>query len=142
MSVLLPIPSDDDMERAFDLFESLLEKAGDGIHTLTLSVQGLGGAAVRQFHFAQREDHGFLPVIEMGIPFCDLLGVAVKGTNSSVMVMRTWGTEDRVCGWKFHDGKPKPLTKSQLFDAYCYSSESGEYGGPLSDAEYTDAPDV
>ncbi|WP_329060087.1 hypothetical protein [Streptomyces sp. NBC_01429] len=58
------------------------------------------------------------------------------------MIMRTWSVKDRVCGWKFVDGKPEPLTKAKLFDAYCYDPDTGEYGDPYSDAEFTEAPNI
>ncbi|MFI0596528.1 hypothetical protein [Streptomyces griseus] len=142
MAILLPVPGDENMNRAYEVFESVLEKTGDGIHTLTINTMGLGGMAVRQFHFAQQEMSGFIGDVEMGHLFCELLAVAVKGENPSGLVMRTWGIKDRVCGWKFEDGTPTPLTKGELFNAYCYDPETGELGGPSADAEFTEAPAI
>ncbi|MFI6143794.1 hypothetical protein ACIBCC_37100 [Streptomyces griseus] len=143
MAILLPIPGDENMSRAYEVFESILAKTGDGMHTLTINTVGLGGTASRRFHFAQENKTGsFVADVEMGHLLCELLAVAVKGENPSGLVLRTWGIKDRVCGWKFEDGTPIPLTKGELFNAYCYNPETGEMGGPSADAEFTESPDI
>ncbi|MFI7329680.1 hypothetical protein ACIRIR_32645 [Streptomyces globisporus] len=142
MAILLPVPDDENMNRALEIFESVLKETGDGIHTLTLNTAGLGGTATRQFNFAQQEKIGFIADVEMGELFCELLGVVVKGENPSGLVRRTWGITDHVCGWKFEEGKPVPLAKGEIFEAYCYNPETGELGGPATGVEFSEAPAI
>ncbi|MFJ8871169.1 hypothetical protein ACIRD6_36125 [Streptomyces sp. NPDC102473] len=140
MGILLQAPSEENGDRAMDLFEVLLEKAGDGVHNLTLTVQGFDGTAFAQFFFAQGQ-FGFSAREEQGLTFCHLLAVAVSGAHHSGLVMRSVGTEtEGVCGWRFSGGDPQPLTRAEVFDAYCHNPVSGEITAPEPDVEYNDAP--
>ncbi|WP_141693616.1 hypothetical protein [Streptomyces sp. PTY087I2] len=141
MGTPLPFPSDEDVDRALDILNLAITRAGDGIHTLTLSVEGVGGQALAQFHFAHHVDYGFVPVEEMSVPFCELLAVAVKGDCSSGMILRSWGLKERVRGWEFDDaGHPCPLSGSELFNFYRKGLGAGVHDALPGDTDYIDAP--
>ncbi|MFJ6239561.1 hypothetical protein ACIQH0_36375 [Streptomyces griseus] len=140
MGVLFPTPNDSELDHAENLLLSILEKTGDGIHTLTLNAEGIGGSEHRQLHFAQNwSTGGFIPVDDMAVAFGRMLAILVAGTPGGI-VLRTWGTKDTVRAWAFRDGKTHPLTELETFSAYCRNPETGEYRDPPEDVTYADAP--
>ncbi|MEU3708362.1 hypothetical protein AB0E82_39500 [Streptomyces anulatus] len=140
MGILLIVPSDDHEKRALDIFERLLEKAENGVHNLLLSVEGIGGTVVAEFHFAQNE-LGFMASEEQGMSFCDLLAIAVSGAHPCGFVMRSsTGDGESVCGWAFREGDPIPLNRAEIFNAYCHNPFSGEITSPEPGISYSDAP--
>ncbi|MFJ8763072.1 hypothetical protein [Streptomyces cyaneofuscatus] len=138
MGILLPIPTDEERERAADVFSSLLEKSGNGIHTITVHAEGMGGKAVEQFHFAQDPD-ALISCEGMISPFARLLAVAVAGANGG-MILRTWGYRDSVRAWAFRGGDFVPLTKEEVMHSFRYNAETGEVSELPEGTEYLDAP--
>lgn len=135
-----PTPSDADKDRALDLMLSVLEKAGPGIHTLTLNLSGDAGEnnVTEQFHFAQ-DATNFLPNKEMGVAFGRVLAIASAGAGGG-MILRTWSTKDTVRAWAIDEGDFVPLTAAEIFSAHCRDPETGEITGPPQSTEYEDAP--
>lgn len=124
------------------IFEVLLEKAGSGIHHLTLTVEGDGGTAFADFSFAQGE-FGFLASEESGLSFCELFAVAVSGEYPGGLVMRTQDQEgESVRGWKIDRSEPQPVTGAEIFDAYCHHPATGEISPPEPGLDYKDAPAI
>ncbi|MFC3238226.1 hypothetical protein [Streptomyces nitrosporeus] len=138
MGILLPIPTSKERERAVDVFSSLLEKSGSGIHTLTAHAEGMGGRVVEQFHFAQ-DPSALISCEEMLLPFVQILAVGVAGASGG-MILRTWGHQDTVRAWAFQDGSFMPLTKGELMHSFRYNSETGEVEDLPGNTEYLDAP--
>ncbi|ORT54184.1 hypothetical protein [Streptomyces sp. CB03238] len=141
MDVLYRVPSPADGEKAMDIFERILEHAGNGAHRLLLSVHAIGGSMVQLFRWLQH-DETFVASEVQALDFLELLAVAVSGAHTGGLVMRSQSEEDtsRVCGWKFADGDPHPLNRAEVFDAYCHDPETGEIQPPEPGVEYKDAP--
>ncbi len=139
MSTSLPTPDDADKDRAVDLMLSVLEKAGNGIHTITLNLSaGENGHITERFNFAQNA-YSFVPDTEMGVPFGKVLAIASAGATGG-MILRTWSTKDTVRAWAIDEGDFVPLTAAETFNAYCHNKETGELTGPPEGTEYADAP--
>ncbi|MFI0020362.1 hypothetical protein [Streptomyces griseus] len=140
MSTSLPTPDDADKDRAVDLMLSVLEKAGNGIHTITINLSGetAGEHITERFNFAQNA-FSFVPDTEMGVPFGELLAIASAGATGG-MILRTWSTKDTVRAWAIDEGDFVPLTAAETFNAYCHNKETGELTGPPEGTEYADAP--
>ncbi|MEU4032459.1 hypothetical protein [Streptomyces anulatus] len=139
MGILLRVPSDRNRDRAFDIFDKVTEEAGEGTHSLTLGVTGMGGTAVELFPFVQ-DDEGIAGSLTQLQEFCELLAVAITGAHPSGLVMRTIGDTHTVRGWVFQDGDPIPLNRAQAFNAYCTDPATGDIIPPDPDTEYADAP--
>lgn len=139
MGILLSIPSDRDRNRALDIFDRVTEKAGEGTHSLTLAVTGMGGTVYEVFPFTQ-DGEGMAASLSNLEEFCELLAIAITGAHLSGLAMRTAGEKATVRGWKFTDGDPIPLNRAQTFKAYCTDAETGEPIPPDPDTEYADAP--
>ncbi|MFD8406029.1 hypothetical protein ACFV1G_15285 [Streptomyces anulatus] len=138
MGILLQAPSDHDRNRALDIFDRVTEKAGHGIHGLTLSVAGINGQASVLFPFMQ-DDDGMTARDGDLYPFCELLAVALTGAHPSGLVLRTVGEPQAVRGWRFTDGDPMPLNRAEAFNAYCTDATTGEPIPPDPNTEYEDA---
>ncbi|MEV0749841.1 hypothetical protein AB0I75_32335 [Streptomyces sp. NPDC050273] len=144
MDVLIPIPSPEDGERALGIFERLMDKAGDGFHHLVIVVQGIGGPALGHFRYVQKEGLILHVNEDWAMEFCHLLAAAISGSLSGGFVMRT-RTEaeaESVCGWRITNGDTKPLSRAEVFDAYCHNPTTGETFGPEPGVEYKDAPAI
>lgn len=144
MNVLIPIPSPEDGERALNIFERLMDKAGDGSHQLVIVVQGIGGPALSQFRYVRKGDLILHVNEEWALDFCHLLAAAISGCLGGGFVLRTrtdTGSES-VYGWRIVDGNPEPLNRAEVFDAYCHNPQTGETVGPESGVEYKDAPTI
>ncbi|MFD3820229.1 hypothetical protein ACFWRZ_34650 [Streptomyces rubiginosohelvolus] len=139
MGILLRIPSDRNRDRALDIFNKATEEAGEGTHSLTIGVTGMGGIAVELFSFVQ-DDEGMAGSLTQLTEFCELLAVAISGAHPSGLVMRTMGDTHTVRGWVFRDGDPIPLNRAEAFNAYCTDPATGEIIPPDPDTEYADAP--
>ncbi|MEU4181557.1 hypothetical protein [Streptomyces sp. NPDC026589] len=139
MGILLRIPSDQNRNRALDIFDKLTEEAGEGTHSLTLAVTGMGGTAYEVFPFIQ-DDEGMAASLSHLEEFCELLAIAISGAHPSGLAMRTAGERATVRGWKFTDGDPIPLNRAETFNAYCTDPTTGEPIPPDPDTEYADAP--
>ncbi|MFJ8848365.1 hypothetical protein ACIRFF_36390 [Streptomyces cyaneofuscatus] len=139
MGIHLHAPGDRDFDRSFDIFDRVTEKAGKGTHCLTLAVRAPEGCVTAMFPWTQAED-GMAASLTRLHDFTDLLAVAVSGAHPSGMCMRTLATPDTVCGWRFTDGDPIPLTRSEAFDAYATNPTTGELVVPMPGTEYADAP--
>ncbi|MEE1789425.1 hypothetical protein PUR28_01290 [Streptomyces sp. BE308] len=139
MDILISAP-DLEEDRAMDIFEALLEKAGNGSHHLVLGVKALGEEVLGTFEFEQKGD--MVAACEaQALHFCDLLEIAVTGDQRGGMVMRTQNAAgESVCGWRFKDSDPQPLNSAEVFDAYCHNPRTGEVLPPEPGVEYKDAP--
>ncbi|WP_331734902.1 hypothetical protein [Streptomyces sp. NBC_01166] len=139
MGTLLQVPSDRDRNRALDIFDRVTDKAGIGSHALTLGVTGIGGTAIALFPFVQ-DDEGMAANGSDLYVFCDLLAIALSGAHPSGLLLRTMGQPQTVCGWRFTDGDPLPLTRAEAFDAYTIHPDTDGPLIPLPGTEYADAP--
>ncbi|MFD3641564.1 hypothetical protein ACJBCE_36800 [Streptomyces sp. NBUL23] len=139
MGTLLHVPSDRDRNRALDIFNKLTEKAGEGTHSLTLGVRGVGGIAIATLPFIQ-DDEGMAASLSQLEEFCEMLAVALSGAHPSGLAMRTVGDKDTVYAWKFADGDPIPLNRAEAFDVYCTNPVTGDITPPRPDTDYADAP--
>ncbi|MGW7433353.1 hypothetical protein ACWGIN_27910 [Streptomyces sp. NPDC054861] len=140
MPILYRVPLPADGDRAIDLFERIMEKAGDGTHNLVICVQGIGGTITRSFPFIQHDDV-LVANEEKALHFLEMLTLAVSGAHTGGAILRTQtspGTYD-VCAWHFQDGDPRPLNRAEVFNAYC-TDVTGEIIPPEQDVEYKDAP--
>ncbi|MFI8201155.1 hypothetical protein ACIF6K_32315 [Streptomyces sp. NPDC085942] len=139
MGILLHEPSDRDFDKAFDIFDRVTEKAGNGTHCLTLGVRSEDSVTTAAFPFTQDEE-GMAASLRAMHEFTGLLAIAVSGAHPSGMAMRTLGTPETACVWRFTEGDPLPCTKAEAFDAYATHPYTGEPLLPLPGTEYTDAP--
>ncbi|TXS34832.1 hypothetical protein [Streptomyces sp. t39] len=138
-----PTPTTRDADRAFDIFERLLEKAGTGMHSLTLAIYSGEGAEMEHLIYSRSEKTGIEADGQTALNFCCFLAVAVTGKagNAGLIMRSIRHREESVCGWSFNsDGDPIPLTAAEVFDAYCTDFTTGDPISPQPGVDHRDAP--
>ncbi|MCZ4098101.1 hypothetical protein [Streptomyces sp. H39-C1] len=127
------------VENAAALLNSVFTALGDGCHTLTVSIRA-----------HSTSDDYFVTTV----PFCttgeritvdqdetDRIVTLMLAGRIGGLVVRT-ATDNghaRVCGWYLQDNTAVPLSRAQIFNAYCTDPE-GEPIPPEHGVEYAEAP--
>ncbi|MEU3466226.1 hypothetical protein ABZ721_40635 [Streptomyces sp. NPDC006733] len=127
------------VESAAALLNSVFVAVGDGCHALTVSIRA---------HSAS--DDYFVTTV----PFCTAGAriTADQGDTERIVTLMLAGrigglvvrtaNEDgtfRVCGWYLQDDAAVPLSRAQVFNAYCIDPD-GEPIPPERGVEYAEAP--
>ncbi len=136
---MFPLSSPDDYAEA--LFDAVMDAAGDGRHTLTISVMARGKQAAAQVAVLNSGPFTTINVMDHSAAVA-LLTVAVKGGLNGGIVLRTHTDETttRLRGWQLTGRLARPLPEGELFAAYCTDPRTGEPVAPEPGVEYADAP--
>ncbi|MEV5162844.1 hypothetical protein [Streptomyces sp. NPDC053728] len=139
MDLRFPIGAGD-ADRATDIFERILENAGNGTHHIVINVViDEKHQALTNLAFTQDDASLHISAYE-ALKFCRLLATGLSGLCGGI-TMRTISAEtESVRGWKITDGDPIPLNRAEVFTAYCYNPNTGEIIAPESGVQYEDAP--
>ncbi|MFI8515286.1 hypothetical protein ACIGHB_29580 [Streptomyces sp. NPDC085460] len=138
--MFLPEASDNDQQRAADYLSRLVGRAGDGRHSIIMSIAGIGGSAVHTTDFLIADQSETLHAnLEEVWELSYLLACAIAGNLVGGIILRTLShPEDTVRGWRVTEGIPQAMTGAELFDAYCFQPD-GEIIVPPPGTECTDA---
>ncbi|MFE6189148.1 hypothetical protein ACFQ6U_32465 [Streptomyces sp. NPDC056465] len=139
MDLRFPIGAGD-ADRASDIFERLLERAGNGTHHLVINVTiDKHHQALTNIRFEQQDDSLHISAYE-ALKFCRLLATGLSGLTGGIAMRTFTADSESVRCWKITDGDPLPLNRAETFSAYCYNPRTNEINPPESGVQYEDAP--
>lgn len=123
------------------LFTALMDAAGDGRHHLAVNVTIHGVPVTFGASFRNR---GAVTTINTDAArgIFGLLAIAASGEHPAGAALRT-GTDratSRAYGWRLSNGSAQPLTRAEVFSAYCTDPFTGEPVPPMPGVDYADAP--
>ncbi|MBP2401770.1 hypothetical protein [Streptomyces syringium] len=141
--------------RASQLLRRLVEAVGPGTHHLVCSVPAEGDVPLVAVLHTESHADGMLRLGEAAaLIFCTVLAAGIATDRPGGVVLRTTtpGHPDTVRGWGLRDGRLRPLSEAEVFDAYCTDADTGEpvppepgvayrAGLPLDDPEEPKRPE-
>ncbi|WP_405495197.1 hypothetical protein [Streptomyces sp. NBC_00096] len=125
-------------ERAADVLEHLVARAGPGHHHLVCSVPAEDEQLVAVLHADAGAEGPPRVDGRDGLDFVTVLaaGLALGGPGGLVLRSTTEGHRDRVHGWRLDRGRLVPLSAAAVFNAYCTDADTGEPVAPEPGVEY------
>ncbi|GAA3397904.1 hypothetical protein [Streptomyces roseoviridis] len=125
-------------DRASHLLVRLLDAAGPGTHHLVCSVPAADEHLIATLHTTRATTGPARLDSSQGAEFVTVLaaGIALGTPGGVVLRTTTPGAPDRLHGWRLHDGRLRPLTEAEVFDAYCTDARTGEPIAPEPHVEY------
>ncbi|MEU5825642.1 hypothetical protein [Streptomyces sp. NPDC047803] len=123
------------------MFARIAREAGPGQHDITLAlVDDAGMTALHHVGFRECGEGVEIAPTDL-IDVCYMLAVGLSGKHRGGFFMRSnRDGQESICGWRWADGEPCPLTEAETFDAYCTDPATGDLFGPEPGIEYRDAP--
>lgn len=125
-------------ERAGRDLRALLERAGPGEHHLVCSSSVHGTPLVAAVHTEARDGAARLPEEDAELFRTVLAAGAVTGGGGGTVLRSRAEPHGRetVRGWSLADGRLRPLSAAQVFDAYCTDHRTGEPVAPEPGVDY------
>lgn len=134
-------------DRATQLLILMLGAVGAGEHHLVHSTS-IDGNQLAVALSASCDEEGGIDLDETeAMELVTVLAACLAAREPGAVVLRTEvagvrGAPGRICGWGLKEGRLRPLTAAEVFNAYCHDLETGDLVGPESGVDYCAGPDL
>lgn len=129
--------------RAAYLVARVIDTIDEGLHHWVCSVPTDRESLLAVLHVDTTEPDTVRLEETSAMELTTVLALAVATRTPCALVLRTTGGgRQQVYGWRLKEEELKPLTASQVFDAYCTDPHSGDLKSPEPGVDYCTAPEV
>lgn len=128
-----------ELERSAALLMGFLNAVGDGCHHLVVAASANGATLSAPVPFHNDGETSVLDPDDAREAMMVLTLAAMVG-GGAVIRTAVDQTSSEVMGWKLTEGYARPLSASEILNAYCTDAETGEVIPPEWGVKYVAAP--